>query len=202
MMRIFSKLTLLVVCIALGVSGTLLYQYYMQDDHAQFYPNVAQVKTISQLASLRLELSQIEQFEDKGWFVDTQASYYIYASVLLGVDLEHLQINIDKTHKILTLKLPLPTVLSIEVNHQRSHLITKQDYTFGVIPRLGVINTDPKDQVPDKAYLLAQQSMRQLASSDQYIAQAQMQITKILTEMYQPFNWQVKLKWCRGNICP
>ncbi|WP_151192952.1 DUF4230 domain-containing protein [Cysteiniphilum sp. JM-1] len=201
MMRIFSKLILLVICIVLGASGAWFYQHYNTSNNAKFYPSVTQVKTISQLASLRLELSQIEQFEDKGWFVDTRASYYIYASVLLGVDLEHLQINIDKTRKILTIKLPLPTVLSIDINHQRSHLITKQDYTFGVIPRLGVINTDPKDQVPDKAYLLAQQSMRHLAMSDQYIAQAQTQIAQILKDMYQPFNWRVDITWCRGNIC-
>ncbi|GGF89643.1 MULTISPECIES: DUF4230 domain-containing protein [Cysteiniphilum] len=200
-MRIFSNLTLLVICVVLGASGAWFYQHYTANDNAKFYPSVAQVKTISQLASLRLELSQIEQFEDKGWFVDTKASYYIYASVLLGADLDQLQINIDKTRKILTIKLPLPTVLSIEINHQHSHLITKQDYTFGVIPRLGVINTDPKDQVPDKAYLLAQQSMRQLASSTQYITQAQAQIAQILKDMYQPFNWRVDITWCRGNIC-
>lgn len=202
MMRIFSKLTLIVICVALGASGAWFYRHYTANDNAKFYPSISQVKTISQLASLRLELSQMEQFEDKGWLVDTRASYYIYASVLLGSNLEHMQINIDKTRKILTIKLPLPTVLSIEINHQHSHLITKQDYTFGVIPRLGVINTDPKDQVPDKAYLLAQQSMRQLAMSDQYIAQAQMQVAKILQEMYQPFDWKVKIKWCQGEVCP
>ncbi|WP_440616602.1 hypothetical protein [Cysteiniphilum sp. 6C5] len=60
MMRIFSKLTLLAICIASGASGAWFYQYYTASDNAKFYPSVAQVKAISQLANSGQYIAQAQ----------------------------------------------------------------------------------------------------------------------------------------------
>ncbi|WP_236682091.1 DUF4230 domain-containing protein [Francisella philomiragia] len=153
-------------------------------------------KKIGELSTLKVTASGNSLYvSDNGTLVENTAKYSYKASAILSTNIDESDIKIDAKDKTITLKVKPPKVTSVTIDFDKTKQLSRQAYTFKVLPRLGVINTDPDNHVANIAYKEVQKLTDNEASSQEHIEEAKNKFVSLINKQYQPLGWKVVVDW-------
>ncbi|AJI55702.1 hypothetical protein LA56_1837 [Francisella philomiragia] len=162
----------------------------------EIVPTVVSVQKIGELSTLKVTVSGNSLYvSDNGTLVENTAKYSYKASATLSTNIDESDIKIDAKDKTITLKVNPPKVTSVTIDFDKTKQLSRQAYTFKVLPRLGVINTDPDNYLANIAYKEVQKLTDNEASSQEHIEEAKNKFVSLMNKQYQPLGWKVVVDW-------
>lgn len=162
----------------------------------EIVPTVVSVQKIGELSILKVTVSGNSLYvSDNGTLVENTAKYSYKASATLSTNIDESDIKIDAKDKTIILKVKPPKVTSITIDFDKTKQLSRQAYTFKVLPRLGVINTDPDNHLANIAYKEVQKLTDNEASSQEHIEEAKNKFVSLINKQYQPLGWKVVVDW-------
>ncbi|GMN90013.1 DUF4230 domain-containing protein [Francisella sciaenopsi] len=186
----FLKYTLIIVILII----TALFVTIKKDN--EIVPTVVSVQKIGELSTLKVTVSGNSLYvSDNGTLVENTAKYSYEASATLSTNIDKSDIKIDEKDKTITLRVKPPKVTSVTIDFDKTKQLSRQAYTFKVLPRLGVINTDPDNHLANIAYKEVQKLTDNVASSKEHIEQAKNKFVNLMNKQYQPLGWKVVVDW-------
>lgn len=170
--------------------------FVMSKKDNEIVPTVVSVQKIGELATLKVTVSGNSLYvSDNGTLVENTAKYSYKASAILSTNIDKADIKINEKSKAITLRVKPPKVTSVTIDFDKTKQLSRQAYTFKVLPRLGVINTDPDNHLSDIAYKEVQKLADNVASSQKHVQQAKNKFVDLMNKQYQPIGWKVKVEW-------
>ncbi|MBY7735232.1 DUF4230 domain-containing protein [Francisella philomiragia] len=162
----------------------------------EIVPTVVSVQKIGELSTLKVTVSGNSLYvSDNGTLVENTAKYSYKSSATLSTNIDEANIKIDEKDKTITLRVKPPKVTSVTIDFDKTKQLSRQAYTFRVLPRLGVINTDPDDNLANIAYKEVQKLTDNVASSQEHIEEAKNKFVNLMNKQYQPLGWKVVVDW-------
>lgn len=162
----------------------------------EIVPTVVSVQKIGELSTLKVTVSGNSLYvSDNGTLVENTAKYSYKASAILSTNIDESDIKIDAKDKTITLKVKPPKVTSVTIDFDKTKQLSRQAYTFKVLPRLGVINTDPDNHLANIAYKEVQKLTDNEASSQEHIEEAKNKFVNLMNKQYQPLGWKAVVDW-------
>ncbi|MBK2267852.1 DUF4230 domain-containing protein [Francisella philomiragia] len=162
----------------------------------EIVPTVVSVQKIGELSTLKVTVSGNSLYvSDNGTLVENTAKYSYKASAILSTNIDESDIKIDAKDKTITLKVKPPKVTSVTIDFDKTKQLSRQAYTFKILPRLGVINTDPDNHLANIAYKEVQKLTDNVASSQEHIEEAKNKFVSLMNKQYQPLGWKVVVDW-------
>ncbi|MEY8673258.1 DUF4230 domain-containing protein [Francisella philomiragia] len=162
----------------------------------EIVPTVVSVQKIGELSTLRVIVSGNSLYvSDNGTLVENTAKYSYKASATLSTNIDESDIKIDTKDKTITLRVKPPKVTSVTIDFDKTKQLSRQAYTFKILPRLGVINTDPDNHLANIAYKEVQKLTDNEASSKEHIEEAKNKFVSLMNKQYQPLGWNVVVDW-------
>lgn len=162
----------------------------------EIVPTVVSVQKIGELSTLKVTVSSNSLYvSDNGTLVENTAKYSYKASATLSINIDKSDIKIDAKDKTIMLKVKPPKVTYVTIDFDKTKQLSRQAYTFRVLPRLGVINTDPDDNLANIAYKEVQKLTDNVASSQEHIEEAKNKFVNLMNKQYQPLGWKVVVDW-------
>ncbi|MBK2094494.1 DUF4230 domain-containing protein [Francisella philomiragia] len=162
----------------------------------EIVPTVVSVQKIGELSTLKVTVSGNSLYvSDNGTVVENTAKYSYKASAGLSTNIDESDIKIDAKDKTIILKVKPPKVTSVTIDFDKTKQLSRQAYTFKVLPRLGVINTDPDNHLANIAYKEVQKLTDNVASSQEHIEEAKNKFVNLMNKQYQPLGWKVVVDW-------
>ncbi|MEY8765113.1 MULTISPECIES: DUF4230 domain-containing protein [Francisella] len=162
----------------------------------EIVPTVVSVQKLGELSTLRVIVSGNSLYvSDNGTLVENTAKYSYKASANLSTNIDESDIKIDAKDKTIILKVKPPKVTSVTIDFDKTKQLSRQAYTFKVLPRLGVINTDPDNHLANIAYKEVQKLTDNEASSKEHIEEAKNKFVSLMNKQYQPLGWKVVVDW-------
>ncbi|WP_150465995.1 DUF4230 domain-containing protein [Francisella sp. SYW-2] len=173
---------------------TVLFVISKKDN--EIVPTVVSVQKIGELSTLKVTVSGNSLYvSDNGTLVENTAKYSYKASANLSTNIDESDIKIDAKDKTITLRVKPPKVTSVTIDFDKTKQLSRQAYTFKVLPRLGVINTDPDNHLANIAYKEVQKLTGNEASSKEHIEEAKNKFVSLMNKQYQPLGWKVVVDW-------
>lgn len=164
----------------------------------EIVPTVVSVQKIGELSTLKVTVSGNSLYvSDNGTLVENTAKYSYKASATLSTNIDESDIKIDTKDKTITLRVKPPKVTSVTIDFDKTKQLSRQAYTFKILPRLGVINTDPDNHLANIAYKEVQKLTDNVASSQEHIEEAKNKFVNLINKQYQPLGWKVVVDWVR-----
>jgi hypothetical protein len=186
----FLKYILIIVILIITAS------FVLSKRNNEIVPTAISIQKIGELSTLKVAVSGNSLYvSDNGILVENTANYSYKSSATLSTDIDKANIKIDEKDKTITLRVKLPRVTSITIDFDKTKQLSRQAYTFKVLPRLGVINTDPDDNLANIAYKEVQKLTDNIASSQKHIEQAKNKFVSLMNKQYQPLGWKVVVVW-------
>ncbi|MBK2094054.1 DUF4230 domain-containing protein [Francisella philomiragia] len=186
----FLKYTLIIAILIITAS------FVMSKKDNEIIPTVVSVQKIGELSTLKITVSGNSLYvSDNGTLVENTAKYSYKASATLSTNIDESDIKIDAKDKTITLKVKPPKVTSVTIDFDKTKQLSRQAYTFKVLPRLGVINTDPDNHLANIAYKEVQKLTDNEASSQEHIEEAKNKFVSLINKQYQPLGWKVVVDW-------
>ncbi|WP_256868866.1 DUF4230 domain-containing protein [Francisella sp. Scap27] len=162
----------------------------------EIVPTAISIQKIGELATLKVVVSGNSLYvSDDGMLVENTANYSYKSSATLSTNIDKASIKINKKDKTITLRVKPPRVTSVTIDFDKTKQLSRQAYTFKVLPRLGVINTDPDDNLANIAYKEVQKLTNNIASSQKHIDQAKNKFVSLMNKQYEPLGWKVMVVW-------
>ncbi|AJI75391.1 hypothetical protein BZ13_1716 [Francisella philomiragia subsp. philomiragia ATCC 25015] len=162
----------------------------------EIVPTVVSVQKIGELSTLKVTVSGNSLYvSDNGTVVENTAKYSYKASAALSTNIDESDIKIDAKDKTITLRVKPPKVTSVTIDFDKTKQLSRQAYTFKVLPRLGVINTDPDNHLANIAYKEVQKLTDNEASSQEHIEDAKNKFVNLINKQYQLLGWKVVVDW-------
>ncbi|AEI36767.1 DUF4230 domain-containing protein [Francisella salina] len=162
----------------------------------EIVPTVVSVQKIGELSTLKVTVSGNSLYvSDNATVVENTAKYSYKASAALSMNIDESDIKIDEKDKTITLRVKPPKVTSVTIDFDKTKQLSRQAYTFKVLPRLGVINTDPDNHLANIAYKEVQKLTDNEASSKEHIEEAKNKFVSLMNKQYQPLGWKVVVDW-------
>ncbi|MEY8768453.1 DUF4230 domain-containing protein [Francisella philomiragia] len=162
----------------------------------EIVPTVVSVQKIGELSTLKVTVSGNSLYvSDNGTLVENTAKYSYKASATLSTNIDESDIKIDTKDKTITLRVKPPKVTSVTIDFDKTKQLSRQAYTFKILPRLGVINTDPDNHLANIAYKEVQKLTDNVASSQEHIEEAKNKFVSLMNKQYQPLGWKVVVDW-------
>ncbi|MBK2107149.1 DUF4230 domain-containing protein [Francisella philomiragia] len=162
----------------------------------EIVPTVVSVQKIGELSTLKVTVSGNSLYvSDNGTLVENTAKYSYKASATLSTNIDESDIKIDTKDKTITLRVKAPKVTSVTIDFDKTKQLSRQAYTFKILPRLGVINTDPDNHLANIAYKEVQKLTDNVASSQEHIEEAKNKFVSLMNKQYQPLGWKVVVDW-------
>ncbi|WP_432773484.1 DUF4230 domain-containing protein [Francisella salimarina] len=170
--------------------------FVMIKKDTEIVPTVVSVQKIGELSTLKVTVSGNSLYvSDNGTLVENTAKYSYKASATLSTNIDESDIKIDTKDKTITLRVKPPKVTSVTIDFDKTKQLSRQAYTFKVLPRLGVINTDPDNHLANIAYKEVQKLTDNVASSQEHIEEAKNKFVSLMNKQYQPLGWNVVVDW-------
>jgi hypothetical protein len=117
-------------------------------------PPISQIQTMSDLATLRVQLADFLVGENEHW----EARWMLHGEAVLGVDLSQARYgSLDEQNRKVTLSLPTPHVISSKVDHHRSAEISVRQKTWIPSPGLKSLRDDVWRNADEKIARIAKQ---------------------------------------------
>ena len=182
-----------IVLILLFASYFAYDEYIIKEYNKVTHISVAQVKKIAELSSLKIPLTATTQATSDTTFIKRFVTADIAANIYLSTDISSINIIKDDSDKTVVIYMESPKVTAVDVT--KFTVIKSQEKTFGIIPRLGYINTDIRDTATSKAMMNGKQKLVDTASSKQYIDQAKAKILETMQSLFKNVGWSVSIKW-------
>jgi|BioPla2DNA2_1021312.scaffolds.fasta_scaffold27949_2 hypothetical protein len=186
----FQILLLVIVVAGASVVATLYWTKWRlpPEPEVSFKPTVQALEQLSQIVSLRIHLADTLTVDAKKGRHTVQAAWIIKGDALIAVDLKQGRvIDVSESNKTATIQLPPPSVLSPRIDHEKTKtfnlergLWTKDEYVT---------------YINDKAMKLAQQKIREQASSPEYIEMGRTLAERIIRGFYSLADWEVEVAW-------
>jgi hypothetical protein len=147
-------------------------------------PSISYIQTVSELATLRVQISDYIVGENKNW----QVRWLLHGEAVLGIDLSKAHyISIDEQNRMLTLSLPAVHVVSSKVDHHRSAEIGVKQKTWIMLPGLKSLR--------DEVWQHADKKIAKLARNEEYFEATRIQTENALSRLFQDCGWSVSFEW-------
>ncbi|QEO56462.1 MULTISPECIES: DUF4230 domain-containing protein [Francisella] len=186
----FLKYILIIAILIITVS------FVISKKDNEIVPTVVSVQKVGELSTLKVTVSGNSLYvSDNGTLVENTAKYSYKASATLSTNIDESDIKIDAKDKTITLRVKPPKVTSVTIDFDKTKQLSRQAYTFKVLPRLGVINTDPDNHLANIAYKEVQKLTDNEASSKEHIEEAKNKFVSLMNKQYQPLGWKVVVDW-------
>lgn len=189
MFKFLKYILIIVILIIIGL-------FVMNKRNNEIIPTAISIQKIGELSTLKVTVSGNSLYvSDNGTLVENTANYSYKSSAILSTNIDKADIKIDKEYKTITLRVKSPRVTSITIDFDKTKQLSRQAYTFKVLPRLGVINTDPDDNLANIAYKEVQKLTDNIASSQKHIKEAKNKFVSLMNKQYEPLGWKVMVVW-------
>ena len=151
-------------------------------------PTVDSVRQMSDLASLRVHVSDVFTAEQRGWFTGYKGAWIIKGEGVYTTDLTAAEIRTNESARVVTIKVPMPHVKWARIDHSKTktHDLRK-NATF---PIWGA-----SEKVRDQVMLNAQNLIEAAASHADYQEQAKRQVECVLREFLHSIGYELNLQW-------
>ena len=180
--------------LVLFVASIFTYNTYMIKNYNRVSNiSVEQVKKIAKLSTLKISLSATSQATSDTTFIKRFVTAQIVANIYLSTDISNINIIKDKSNKSATIYMSTPKVTSVDVT--KFTVTSSKEKTFGILPRIGYINTDSNDTATTKAMFNGKQKLSETASSQLYIDQAKDKTLDTMQNLFKSIGWKITIKW-------
>lgn len=147
-------------------------------------PAISQIQMLSDLATLRVQLTDSMKGENNRWDVQ----WLLHGEAVLGVDLSKAAYaSIDESSRIAFILLPEPHLISSKVDHDRSMELIAKRKTWVPLPGLKSLRDD--------AWKHGDPIIANLALDDNYVLAAKLQTEKVIKDLFSGTGWQMKCEW-------
>ena len=149
-------------------------------------PSISRIQAMSDLATLRVQISDSISGENKYW----SGRWMLHGEAVLGVDLTKAEYSsIDEKNREVTLQLPVPHVVSSKVDHERSTEVSldAKGWHLGIAPGAKSLR--------DEVWRKADQKIARLAASGDYWETTRMQTERVLDDLFDDLGWSVIYEW-------
>jgi Protein of unknown function (DUF4230) len=147
-------------------------------------PSIAQIQSMSELATTRVHLSD---------FIEGENAHYIgrwtlHGEVVLGVDLSAVRyVKVDEAAKRATLSLPQPHLISSKVDHERSAEVWVKSKVW--------VPTSSSQVLRDEVWKHADRKIQRLGQELGYMERAKVQAERVLGQLFEGVGWKVNFEW-------
>lgn len=147
-------------------------------------PPLSRIQEMSDLATLRVHLSDSIVGENNNWKV----VWVLHGEAVLGVDLSQANyVSVDEQERMVTLSMPAPHVISNKIDHQRSMEMSVEQKTL--IPYSGL------KSLRDNVWRHADEKVAVLARSDAYVRETKLQAERVLNRLFEDVEWRITYVW-------
>lgn len=159
-------------------------------------PKLAQIQTLSHLATLKVEVADAMVFQLNGKTGGIAAVVVIRGEAILGVNLKASQfLEVDESRHRLVLDLPQPAVLSVSVDHQRTKVVALQASGLWLLAPGGSV---ADVAVLESCFRQAEAIIREAANAPELQERARNQLQTVLNSFCDGANWHVAIQWRDG----
>ena len=147
-------------------------------------PAISQIQMLSDLATLKVQLSDSMKGENNRWDVQ----WLLHGEAILGVDLSKAAyVSVDESSRTATILLPEPHLVSSKVDHDRSMELVAKRKTWVPLPGLKSLR--------DEAWKHGDPIIAKLALNENYISASKLQAEKVIEDFLLGTGWQIECKW-------
>lgn len=153
---------------------------------------IDQVRQLAQLATLRVPVSDVQSAQLSGDTGSVRLILIVHGHVDLGTDLDHAHFEkIDNQHRMATLVLPKPAMLSAAVDVNRTKIYTV-DWTglWHVLPGGGA-----ERRLINQAMATALADVRKAGATKDNLAQAKIHAAEVIRRFCAQLGWRVRIHW-------
>jgi hypothetical protein len=156
-------------------------------------PTLEQIRTLSVLTTLRVEVAQVCEVSINGYTGGMSAVLVVHGQATIGVDLTRARMtSIDPVARRVTLQLPRPTGLTAALDHDRTHLVSLQPSGLWIlIPDSG----GAAAQLTERCYRRGAEVVARVTDNPSLIERAQTQAELQLKKYVTAMGWTVELVW-------
>ncbi len=180
-------LLLAVVGIALAMKSWLVPREPLQAGQI-----IEAVQGMSSLVTLRVQVSDVQFTEIRGYTGSIRAALLVRGEVELGTDLSRAQlVDVDSVKRTATLVLPRPTLHTAKVDLAKTRLVAlSKRGLWWIVP-----GTDAEEAVVFRAYREAEQAMAAAGRRPELEVQAERQAETTLKHFAEGQSWQIGVRW-------
>jgi len=154
-------------------------------------PAISQIQMLSDLATLKVQLSDSMKGENNRWDV----RWLLHGEGILGVDLaKAAYVSVDESSRTATILLPEPHLVSSKIDHDRSMELVAKQKTWVPLPGLKSLR--------DEAWKHGDPIIATLALNENYVSAAKLQAEKVIGEFISNTGWRVECKWSSDDPEP
>jgi len=148
-------------------------------------PTVEQLERLSHLVSLKIFVADILTATGPNY----RGSWLVKGDALLGIDLGTASVpERDDGHRVATVLLPLPSVISARVDHNKTK-------TWDVEKTTWKPWAEGESKLRDEAMRQAQALVEHAAASEETINRAKTNAEGVIRNLYEMVGWTVRIKW-------
>jgi len=197
MRRSWRRLVVVPVAVVLAVAGSgylawalLMTRAPVEPAHAAL--TVERLSEVSQLLTLRLDVSDVVITRIAGYTGGVQAAVLVKGDVSVGVDLSKARFeDADSIQRAATLILPPPAPSSPRVDHQRTRLVYLAKEGLWLITP----GSPPYEAVVNKAMCEAQQLLNAAAEAKDADDRARHHAEAVLKAFCRSLSWEIQIRW-------
>jgi hypothetical protein len=165
---------------------------------------VEQFREVSELATLRLEVSDVLESRVGGFTGGASALVLVRGDVDLSVDLSKAELaNLDPRARTATLKLPPPAASRPRVNHAATRVVAVQRTGLWSILPAGLATAEGVAQTPEATIIArvmrdGETRIGAAAARPEASRRARSSAERVLTERARQLGWTARVVWIDG----
>ncbi len=153
---------------------------------------VERLSEVSQLLTLKLDVSDVMLSRIEGYTGGVQAALLIKGDVSLGIDLAQARIqDVDQSHHTALLILPPPTASEPRLNHERTRIVSLE--VTGLWR--GVPGSRAEQAIANQAMNQAQNLLASAVREKNADQRARRHAEAVLTEFCRSLSWEITVTW-------
>ena len=169
---------------AVFLSGIWLASARSTEDSGPPIPPISRIQAMSDLATLRVQIADSMEGENKHW----EVRWMLHGEAVLGVDLSRATyMSVDEENRRAVLSLPKAHVISSKVDHHRSVELTAKQKTLLPSPGLKSLR--------DEVWKHADEKVAQLARHEGYLEATTLQAERVLDRLFRDVGWTITYEW-------
>lgn len=188
-MNPFKNVATLVILVSVFVAGIWYAHAGISGPSGRSVPPISQIQTMSDLATLRVQITDSMIGENDHW----EVHWLLHGEAVLGVDLSQARYSsVDEHTRKAVLSLPIPHVIASKVDHHRSKELTVRRKTW--VPSPG------RQSLRDEVWQHADEKIARIAADEGYQEATKLQVQHVLDNLFQDVGWNVSYQWDGSNV--
>ena len=182
------KTTLITIAISVMVTSVCGLMMYLsltgKNEVSKPVPAIAQIQMLSDLATLKVHLSDSMKGENNRY----EVQWLLHGEGVLGVDLSKATyLTVDQSNCSAQILLPEPHLVASKIDHDRSVELNAKRKTWVPLPGLKSLR--------DEVWQHGDPIIARLAFDESYVAAAKLQTEKVIEDFFAGTGWTIECQW-------